>query len=446
MSRRSLKWTAWTMALVCVMAVGALAQEDDGYITITNPFIKKAPIAVPLLKPVSRTQAEAKLADDASKTLSGLLDYTGYFKIIDRAAFLEEPSVKGVTLPNINFKNWTLIGTELLVTGSVQETAGAITVEFYLYDIARTNLLVSKRYKGKTQNLREIARRFGTEIIRKFTGSDGIFFSKLAFTSSGTGNKEVYICDFDGAFPKQATRTRSITMSPSWSPDGKMLAYTSYQSGRPRVYTKNLFSGDVSLVTPMGGTNITPTWFPGSSDIAASLSFEGGPGIYLLTRGGKIRKRITNKWSEWGIDLCPSFSPDGKYMAFASNRAGTHQQIFVQNLATGNVKRLTYQGSYNTTPSWSPSGRKIAYTGRVNGRYQIFIIDAGGGEPQQLTRSAGDNESPTWAPDGSMIAFSSTREGASRIYVMTTYGTEQRRLLTLPGEQTNPKWSANIFR
>ena len=433
------------VAMFCVMAARALAQDDDGYITITDPFIKKAPIAVPLLKPVARTQAEAKLADDAARTLSGLLDYTGYFKIIDRAAFLEEPSVKGVTLPNINFKNWTLIGTELLVTGSVEEKAGAITVEFYLYDIARANLLVSKRYKGKTANLREIARRFGTEIIRKFTGSDGIFFSKLAFTSTGTGNKEVYICDFDGAFPKQATRTRNITISPAWSPDGRSLAYTSYQSGRPRVYTKDLFSGHVSLITPMGGTNITPVWVPGSSDIAASLSFEGGPGIYLLTREGKIRKRITNKWSEWGIDVSPSFSPDGKHMAFASNRAGT-PQIFVQNLATGNVKRLTYQGKYNTSPSWSPSGRKIAYAGLAGGRYQVFTIDAGGGEPEQLTRSAGDNESPTWAPDGSMIAFSSTREGPSRIYVMTTYGTEQRRLLNLPGEQSNPKWSANIFR
>ena len=443
MNKVWLKKTLWLL-LICIMSSPVMAQEDDGYITITDPYIKKAPIAVPLLRPVSKTQAEAKLADEAAKTLSGLLDYTGYFKLIDRAAFLEEPSVKGVALANINFKNWTLIGAELLVTGSVAEVGGNLTVEFYLYDIARANLLVSKRYKGKVANLREIARRFGTEILRKFTGGEGIFFSKLAFSSTGTGNKEIFICDFDGMAPRQATRTRSITLSPAWSPDGMMLAYTSYQSGRPKIYMKNLVSGAVSLITPMGGTNITPAWVPGSPDIAASLSFEGGPGIYLLTREGKIRKRITNKWSEWGIDVSPSFSPDGKNMAFVSNRSGS-PQIFVQNLESGNVKRLTYQGKYNTSPSWSPSGRKIAYSGLVGGRYQIFTMDANGGEPEQLTNSAGDNESPAWAPDGSMIAFSSTREGASRIYVMTSYGTEQRRLLSLPGEQTNPKWSANTL-
>lgn len=427
---------------VLLIPIIALAQEDDEYITITDPNIKKAPIAVPLLKSMSKSQDEAKLSDEASKTLSAMLDFTGYFKIIDRAAFLEEPSVKGVDLPNINFRSWTMIGTELLVTGRILEKNSDITVDLYLYDVARVSLLVSKRYKGKIENIREIARRFGTEILRVFTGGEGIFFSRIAFSSTGTGNKEIFVCDFDGTSPKQATRTRSITMSPAWSSDGSMLAYMSYQKGKPDIYVKNLTSGKVTLVTPMKGTNITPAWVPGSTDIAASLSYSGGIGIYLLTREGKIRNRITNKWSEWGIDSQPSFSPDGKNMAFVSNRSGT-PQIFIQNLDSGNVKRLTYQGKYNTSPSWAPSGKKIAYSGLSNGRYQIFVIDANGGEPDQLTNGSGDNESPTWAPDGSMIAFSSTREGASRIYVMTSFGTEQRKLLSLPGEQTNPKWSTN---
>ncbi len=446
MEYSKVRWVGLVLILMAAWIIPGtgLTQEDDEYITITDPSMKKAPIAIPRLKVLSGSKTETDLSADASKTLSDMLDYTGYFKIIDHAAFLEEPSAKGVDLPSINFRSWTTIGSELLVTGSVLENKGDITVDFYLYDVARTNLLASKRYRGKTANLREIARRFGMEILRKFTGGDGIFFSRLAFASTGTGNKEIYVCEFDGAIPKQATRTRSITLSPAWSSDGTMIAYTSYQKGKPDIYVKNLVTGAVSLVTSMKGTNITPAWVPGTGDIAASLSYKGGQGIYLLTPEGKIRKRITNKWSEWGIDVSPSFSPDGKNMAFVSNRSGT-PQIFVQNMDSGSVKRLTYQGKYNTSPAWSPTGKKIAYAGLSGSRYQIFVIDAGGGEADQLTNSAGDNESPAWAPDGSMIAFSSTREGASKIYVMTAFGTEQRKLLDLPGEQSNPRWSANTI-
>jgi TolB protein len=443
-----MKTSSWVrgfaaVVMVLVMVATVRGEEDDGYLTITDPSMRKAPIAVPLLKSVTKTAGEVKLADDAAKTLSALLDFTGYFKLVDRAAFLEEPSVKGIELADINFKNWTLIGTELLVTGCVTERAGAVIVDFYLYDIARTNLLVSKRYRGKTTDIREIARRFGTEIIRKFTGSEGLFFSKIAFASTGSGNKEVYICDFDGFNPRQVTKSRTSAFSPAWSSDGTMIAYTSFQKGKPDIYVKNLVTGTVTLLTAVKGTNITPAWVPGSTDIAAALSYNGGMGIYLLTREGKIRNRITNKWSEWGIEMAPCFSPDGKNMAFVSNRSG-NPQIFVQNLDSGSVRRLTYQGKHNTTPSWSPNGKKVAYTGRSsNGLNDIYVIDANGGAPEQLTSGAGDNESPAWAPDGSMIAFSSTREGPSKIFVMNANGSEQRKLLALPGEQTNPKWSTN---
>ena len=430
--------------IVFALLVPALGfGDDDGYITISDPNIRQAPIAVPILKQVSKSQAEKKLADEASKTLSTLLDFTGYFKLIDHAAFLDEPAAKGVELPRINFRNWTLIGTELLVTGSVIEKSGAVTLEFFLYDIARASLLVSKRYKGGVKDIREISRRFGTEIIRKFTGSDGMFFSRIAFVSTGTGNKEIYTCDFDGYGPKQLTNTRSITLSPAWSSDRTLLAYTSFQKGKADIYVKNMSSGAVSLLTPMKGTNITPAWVPGQTDLAAALSFEGGQGIYLLTREGKIRKRITSKWSEWGIDVSPSFSPDGRNMAFVSKRSGT-PQIFIQNMESGSVRRLTYQGKYNTSPAWSPTGKKVAYSGVSGGQFHIYVIDETGGDSTQLTKGSSDNESPAWSPDGSMIAFSSTREGPSRIYVMTSYGTEQRRLLSIKGEQTNPKWSANV--
>lgn len=434
--------------VICLVIVLAMSNvcfgDDNGYITISNPFMRKAPMAVPLLMAVNKSQKEQSLSLEACRSLSALMEFTGYFKLIDHGAFLENPGVKGIDVFKINFRNWTTIGAELLVTGSVFEQNGDVTIEFYLYDTFREQQLVAKRYRGNDNSIRDITRRFGTEIIRKFTGSEGLFHSKIAFVSSGTGNKEIYICDFDGENPIKVTNTKSITLSPAWSSDGTQLAYTSYEKGKPDIFIKNLNRGSVDLLTAVTGTNITPAWVPGKKELVASLSFEGGQGIYLLTREGKIRKRLTSKWSEWGIDVSPSFSPDGENMVFVSKRSGT-PQIYMQHLDSGRVKRLTYQGNYNTSPTWSPTGQKIAYSGLSESKFEIFVMDLKTGGAEQLTHNAGDNEAPSWSPDGSMVAFSSTREGHPRIYVMTSSGTDQRRLLFLSGEQTNPKWSPNIF-
>jgi TolB protein len=439
----SLKRFIASIFLIAVIAPFCYG-DDNGYITITNPFIKKAPIAVPVLKCMSASKNEARLSDQMSKTLSAMLDYTGYFKIIDRAAFLEEPAVKGVDETKINFRNWTTIGAEMLVTGSILEANGTLIIDLYLFDTSRERKLVVKRYKCTDKGIRDVAKRFGTEIIRRFSGSEGLFNSRIAFLSTGTGNKEVYTCDFDGFGVKQETRVKSITLSPAWYHDGSMIAFTSYQKGQPDIYIKNLATGKIRCLVDERGSNITPAWIPGKTDLVASLSFEGSQGIYLLTLDGKIRNRITEKWSDGGIDVSPSFSPDGTNMAYVSKMSGT-PQIFIKNLGSGIAKRLTYQGKYNTTPAWSPTGQKLAYTGLSESKFDIYVIEIAGGDPIQLTRNAGDNEAPSWSPDGSMIAFSSTREGRCRVYVMTAYGTDQRRILNLPGEQSNPKWSANIL-
>lgn len=413
-------------------------------VDITNPFFKKAPIAIPEFLAVSGSAKERQIADGITNKLSEMLMFTGYFKLVNPDAFLEEPKVNGIDEARINFRNWTVIGADLLVTGSVLEDDGKIVVELHLFDTFREIEFVKKDYIGKEKSVRKIARKFGTEIVKKFTGNSGIFHSKIAFISTGTGNKEVYICAFDGYAPGRVTNTKNITLSPAWSSNGKYLAYTSYENGKPDIFVKNLKNAKVSVLSSKKGTNITPAWLPGKDLLGASLSYKGDQGIYLLTRTGKIRKRLTRKWSKWGIDVSPSFSPDGKKMVFVSRRAGT-PQLFIKDLSSGHVRRLTYQGKYNTSPSWSPAGDKIAYSSSVDGRFEIFVIGNDGQNPVQLTRDSGDNESPAWSPDGSLIAFSSTREGFSRIFIMNSYGKDQRRLLFLSGAQTNPKWSSNVF-
>ena len=409
------------------------------YIDITNPFLRKVPIAIPVFKSLSKTPDEIQISRSASDLLAQTLEFTRYFMIIDRDAFLDDHGKSGITASAISFKNWTGIGAELFITGGILIKKDLVEIELRLYDTFKAKLLVGKKYQGGIKNIRKIIRRFASEVVYNLTGSRGIFNSKIAFVSTVSGNKEIFICDFDGYDPKRYTYNNSITLFPSWSSDGQWISYTSYKKGKPDIYIEN-FTQKRGTIVSRKGINITPAWVPGRFELAATFSFSGDQEIYLLTGKGKIIKRLTRNR---GIDSSPSWSPDGKKIAFISKRSGT-PQIYTKDLTTNQVRRLTFYGRYNTQPCWSPRGDKIAYSSMENGSTNICVIGIDGFSPVQLTEDAGDNESPSWSPDGSLIVFSSTREGPSRIYIMNAFGTDQRRLLALPAEQTDPAWSSGV--
>ncbi len=423
---------------VSFLLSAAVCRAEYKYIDISNPFMRKIPIAVPVFKKITQDENAVKTARQTSELLADFLEFTGLFKISDPGAFLENPETMGVLRSEIRFGNWTAIGSELLVTGIVSVNADLMDIELRLFDTFKQKLLVGKRYKGNIKDYRKVVKRFSGEIVYLMTGDRGIFDSRIAFISTGTGSKEIYTCGFDGHNPRQLTHHKSISLFPAWSSDGSWIAYTSYKRGQPEIFIRNM-KNKLGHRVKKKGLQITPAWVPGRFELAATLSFSGDQEIYLLTGTGKIIKRLTKSM---GIDVAPTWSPDGKKMAFVSKRSGS-PQIYILDVPTGRVQRLTFEGRYNTQPSWSPKGDKIAYSGMNNGRIDIYVIDTEGNEPIQLTHDVRENEAPSWSPDGSLIAYSSTREGRSRIYVMTAFGTDQRRLLSISGEQTIPRWSSN---
>ncbi len=414
----------------------ANAQYD--YIDITKPFLRKIPIAIPVFKAINGTAPERETGEKGAEILSDTLAFTGYFSLLDRKAFLVDPQKAEITLEGINFRNWTVSGAELLITAGVVIHDDILHLEMRLFDTFQQRMIVGKRYTGAPEDLRKIILRFAGETVFYLTGNRGIFDSKIAFISTGTGHKEIYLCDFDGQNVRQFTHHNSITLFPAWSSDTQWIAYTSYAQGKPDLYIQHV-KKKRGFIVDKDGLNSFPAWVPGKFELAATLSFSGDQEIYLLSGEGKIIKQLTNNKE---IDVSPTWSPDGKKMAFVSRRAGS-PQIYIKDVENGNVRRLTFQGNYNTQPAWSPLGDKIVYSSMDRSGLNISMMGVDGSGPIQLTHK-GSNESPSWSPDGSMILFSSTREGPSRIYVMTAFGGDQRRLLSLPGEQSNPRWSNSV--
>jgi len=424
---------------VIIFSLPVWAEEYE-YIDISNPFLRKIPTAIPLFKNASANMKGRDLAVELADSVSKTLEFTGYFEIMDRDAFLADPHDPKITTAEINFRNWTVIGSELLVTGAVSAEEEYMELELRLIDAFHAKFIVGKRYRGRISNQRQIIHRFCAEVMYHLTGNRGVFNSQIAFASARNGVKEIFISAFDGYNPRQFTTNNDISLFPAWSSDAQWMAYTSYVGGKPDLYIRNIKENSGTVVSRKG-IAITPAWVPDKFELAATLSFSGDQEIYLLTGRGKIIKRLTQSR---GIDVEPTWSPDGKKMAFVSKRSGT-PQIYIKNTVSNRVRRLTYEGRYNTQPNWSPKGDKIAFSTMQMGRIDIFTIGVDGKDLRRLTEDQGDNEAPCWSPDGSLIAFSSNREGIPKIYVMTAFGTDQRRLLSLPGAQTSPKWSPNII-
>ena len=433
MTQCRIKTMVWMgILLLLLWRIPVFAAYD--YVDISNPSLRKIPMAIPYFK-VEPYHAE--ISRSASDICSDTLNFTGYFTMVDRSSFPVSPQELDITGASLNFESWMNTSAELLITCGTQISGNALEMEFRLFDTFKGKLLLGKRYKGSLADEEEMVRRFCSEVIFYLTGSRGLFNSSLAFVSTGSGNKEIWLCDFDGRNPRPFTHNRAITLFPAWSSDGQWIAYTSYKKGKPDIYVEHVRDKRGFSIS-YKGLNSTPAWVPGQFNLAATLSFEGDQKIYLLTGNGQMIRKLTDSSS--GIDTSPTWSPDGQRFAFVSARSGS-PQIYVMRAGSGQAQRLTFQGDYNTQPSWSPKGDRIAYTSRTGGGYNICTVSPEGGGPSCLTRGSGDNESPSWAPDGSMIVFSSNREGPSRIYVMTSYGTDQRSLLSLPGQQTDPDWS-----
>ncbi len=197
-------------------------------------------------------------------------------------------------------------------------------------------------------------------------------------------------------------------------------------------------------------------------DVQAQIAFmsqrDGNPEIYVMdTDGGNLRRLTDNS----DKDFSPSWSPDGKRIAFMSDRDGhvharhgwSTYEIYVMNADGSNPQNLTNNPSDDRNPSWSPDGERIVFSSARDEdnpqNSEIYVMDADGSNLQKLTDNPNDDRDPSWSPDGERIVFSSARDGhvenkfglTDEIYVIDADGGNEQRLTDNRNNDWDPVWS-----
>lgn len=400
--------------------LGGSKAEAKVYIDISSPAFKRLPIAI--------YEFDGSSGKEISDTVRDDLEFTGLFVNIDRAAYIE-----GLYQP-FNPKNWTPIGVDIVVKGSVKESR-ELTLTVSLFDVLEGKEILKKEYKAGRKLIRPLAHTVANDIYKTLTGETGIFRSRIAFVAEDRGGKDIYIMDWDGKRISKLGLKENIILSPHWSRDGAKLIYSAERNRQWVIYLLDFLNMTKKKVFSSKGTNIVGDFLPGGDDFIFSSSKDGNLDLYIMSLKGNNIKRLTSSLS---IEVSPVVSPDREYIAFVSDRGGT-PQIYVMRRDSSDVRRITFSGSYNTSPSWSPKGDKIVFTGRQEAN-QIFVINMDGTGLTQLT-TQGNNEDPSFSPDGRYITFSSDRERVKGIYIMRANGESQKRITPKNLRAFCPKWS-----
>lgn len=370
------------------------------------------------------------LAGEAQEIERRALEICGLFNVLNPAAFPPDLQREGM---GFSAALWSQVGAQGVAKAQVSRQGGNVTLFGRLFQVGRgEGPVLEKTYQGSA--LRPLVHQWVNDIIAQFTGTRGIFGSRIAYAMTGRGN-EIGSVGADGGDNKVLTKMGHESLMPAYSPDGSQIAFTSYLRGTPDLWIVPAGGGRARAISKKPGMNSGAAWLPGGRELILTLSFEGNAELYRISaQDGKVMDRLTRNPF---IDMSATLSPDGTQVAFVSDRGGS-AQIYVMAISGGQPRRLTFQGGNNTTPRWRPRADKpqIAFTGRdERGAFDVFVYDMQTQKIQRITQNQGSNQSPDWSPDGRLLVYSSSRGG---LFVTNPETTKETQIFK--GRVNSPSW------
>ena len=408
--------------------------------------------AVPDFIALSSDAETVAVAKVIGQVLWDDLAYERELYMIARDTYASIPTARSVEA--IAFDRWRELGADGLVFGTVRKVDGQVRVEARLFSVRSRQAVFSQQYDGGAGNPRLFAHTIADELHREQRGLGGVARTKLAFSSDRDGDrvvgtvekrdvKEIYIADYDGANARRLTVNRNLNTFPVWTPDARGVLYTSYVRGYPELVLSRIYEGllleptrnharDVQGFAPQSFLGVVS---PDGKRVCFASNRDGNSELYIMNLDGTGLFRLTNHPAQ---DITPTWNAQGTQVAFTSDRRG-QPAIYIIGADGTNLTALTTDG-YADRATWSPLGTEIAYASRTGPGLDIKVVELATRQVRQLTFGEGTNESPAFSPNGRHLAFTSTRAGRVQVFTMARDGRDVRQI-TRTGNNFYPNWS-----
>jgi TolB protein len=214
---------------------------------------------------------------------------------------------------------------------------------------------------------------------------------RVAYVSFEDRKPVIYMQDLVTGKRRVIANEKGSNSAPSWSPDGSKLAIALSKSGSYQVYVVNADGSGIRRVSNSNGIDTEPQFSADGQTLYFTSDRSGGPQIYKMSVNGGNATRVTFNGN---YNISPRVSPDGKTLAWISQRDGGFS-LYAKDLASGQELRLA-DGA--TEPSFSPNGKYIMYATKGGGRTSLAVVSVDGRVKQRLTTKAGNIREPSWGP------------------------------------------------
>ena len=404
---------------------------------LTQGVTNQLPIAI---VPFLSTEKFAP-ENDISRVIESDLSHSGQFKVT-LAKTLPQPYTGDKVKVSVAY--WRAHHIDDVIVGKITPIGqGHYRLHVDLVHVAqgRQQILAQRDFTANYAQLRVLAHHVSDLIVEKLTGIKGVFSTHIAYVLvTRQNNHRVYslqVADMDGHNAHPLLTSTQPIMSPAWSHDGKRIAYVSFEKIMPRIYIQTIANGQRQCVSDYPGINGAPAWSPDDKTLALALSKHSAtPKIYLMDLASKDLRQLSFGFS---IDTEPTWSANGRSLLFTSDRGGG-PQIYQIDLRSKRLQRITFDGSYNARASFSPDGKMIVVLNREQGMYNIAVQDLDDDTLLSVTHS-GFDASPSFAPNGQMVLFESKPGEHGLLGMASIDGRINCRLPTPEGDVQDPVWS-----
>jgi TolB protein len=375
---------------------------------------------------------------DVAQVIQHDLEGSGRFRALARDKMPGTPTRADA----VQLADWKALGDDYVVVGRVSAADGGnVAVDFDLLNTLTGQRVASQRFVGPTTALRNAAHRVSDVIYEKVVGIRGAFATRIAYVAvigqPPSQEYQLVVADADGENQRLVLQSHFPLMSPAWSPDGQWLSYVSFETKHAAVYVQLVRTGERRQVSARAGINGAPAWSPDGRKLALTLGgTSGNPDIYVLDLSTQTLTRLTD---DPAIDTEPSWAPDGKAVYFTSDRAGGPQIYRVGAQPGEHPKRITFSGNYNARPRVSPDGSLLAMVTLEGGGYRIAVQDLSSGNVRVLSHGKLD-ESPSFAPNGATLIYSEREGSRGTLSTVSVDGLTGLRLKAEQGEVREPVW------